>query len=413
MAKAKKFMGIIALTIALLIAVAGCTECSSCDSSTRTQTTEETTMVPTLVADLTSTNREVSVKLPEREVIFIDISLSVDSPSAEQLRKACKDGLVSHPQAVVRDFSEFAHGEFNLQWTDIFSALREAKISGYDRVFILTDGWQDSPTTGWKGLMNEDYSFMDIYLVCLGKTQHTEELRAKLENTSECFQHSSLTLEYLDGTPSDEIFSGYQSEIIRVAVPDADTLYSLKWEEVSATSITRATQETGYWPWWVVLLAVLLAALFDLIHELITRNREDRLPTEAEARMRAGASVLADFSGSMTAVRGPLRRSCRKAGADTLMTFSGGSVRKISPQNVSRVETGGNTPGWEALKEAESQGMEDIVLISDLEFNGEPFRKDRFSKKFKSILVVAPSSHNQEVYRNLEEIAEKVEVVHL
>lgn len=254
----KKLLVILTALLLLVVTVVT-TGCSSC--STHTGTEPVTTMAPVLVADPTTTVRTVEVELPERVVIFTDRSWSVTSEEAQRLQEVAEGLLEEYPDAVVRAFSKEARGRLDQKWTDLLAPLREAKICGYSRIFVLTDGNQDPAS--WEGLMNEDCSFMAVTFVCLEQSEGTAALRRALKGAPECFQHSSVKMEYLDGAPTDVLYDGYVTPTVTVTVEDADTLYHLEWKEVDVESTKEGTDSVSCqrFPWWIIIIIFALALL--------------------------------------------------------------------------------------------------------------------------------------------------------
>ena len=159
--------------------------------------------------------------------------------------------------------------------------------------------------------------------------------------------------------------------------------------------------------WWLVLL---LAMLFDLIHELITRRRGWFGPTVG--RVKKGAKMLLDVSGSMASYASAVVRAAKKGKAESIIAF-GEQVLEVKLDEVAGLNIGGATLGVEALKQAVMNGWEEIILVSDLQFNGECLNVSDFPQRFKCITVLAPNPYNMAMISELQQIADRVEVLSL
>ena len=105
-------------------------------------------------------------------------------------------------------------------------------------------------------------------------------------------------------------------------------------------------------------------------------------------------------------------RAAKTGKAESIVAF-GETVQEVELDEVAKLNIGGATHGVEALKLAAANGWEEIVLVSDLMFNGEAFVASDFSHKFKCITVLAPNPYNMNMVTELQQIADRVEVLSL
>lgn len=259
---------------------------------------------------------------------------------------------------------------------------------GFQRIVIITDGEQ-YPLGDYSslGLYTDIYLSIDL----VGKkTQVAEEFTNAL---AERMENSTLQVTDPNGT-MEFIENDFERNVFEIEIPDPAPV-----EEEDHNC-------KCYW-WIALILGALIAAIFDFIHELLTR----RLRGDLIKKIRK-AKVLADFSGSMSSYKAEVKRNCKAARyKKPVMIFSGCEVREISLAELLTVESGGQTPGWEAVAEAYQQGEENIVIISDLGFNGMSF-DEAAGWHFKEITLVVPNGgHDVATENEMRKIADKVEVI--
>ena len=270
-------------------------------------------------------------------------------------------------------------------------------------------------------------------------SQFINQLKSRLVN-------SDLKVKKPDGT-EEMLLNGYKKPIYSIEVPviedePSENVTPDGGEDNSSENVEDEDKtfiqniKEGYFPWWLVLLlAVLIAALFDFIHELITRGRDKEekdddaddtstatgtpvvpkpMPAKAVAHIAQGAHVVADFSGSMAAQQSETAKACMDAqkGSEAVICF-GDSVSEHTADELKGIQAAGRTHGWEAMEQAAAKGWDEVVLVSDLEFNGKEFEQNAFAKKFKKITVVVPDKYDVRTLDNLRKIADEVEVLSL
>jgi len=304
--------------------------------------------------------------------------------------------------------------------SDIVSALNKVVVGGFTHITIVTDGEQYPINYSNLG----GYANLDITIHLVEKSEQATEFYALLASR---LTASSLKVV----TPEGEkvVLDDYQPPIYMIEVPvyipsdtdsesepdsESDFSESIK-EETIIIEKTIIEKETFPW-WWVLLAAVLLAALFDFIHELITRDRggDDEvvpLPGEAVDAIKSGSKVLADFSGSMAAQQSETVKVCKEASVKKILCF-GEKVKEVKVRMLRWLRAEGHTAGWEAVEYASEKDWDDIVIISDLFFNGKCFAEIS-TKEFKEIMVVVPENYNQDTLECLKAISKEIKVVPL
>lgn len=283
---------------------------------------------------------------------------------------------------------------------------------GYTNITVVTDGQQ------WP----RDYSSLGIYTdvnltICLvgEKEKDSEELVNQLKNR---LVNSSLRVEKTDGE-EEIVLDDYTPEVFSVETPEMESSSNVN------SGNTSLIDNNGKCYWWVALiLAVIIAALFDFIHELLMKHRDEKktheeeksklkpMPVKAVEAIAKGARVLADYSGSMKKQQAVTADACKQLTKAKVICF-GEDVSEVRPSKMSRIKAQGKTSGWEAMEQASAKGWQDIVIVSDLGFNGKPFDENSFDKKFNKVTVVAPEIYDKETLANIQKIADEVEVLPL
>lgn len=386
---------------------------------------------------LTASAFTETIKLETRAILLVDRSGSIED-------RAAVDTLVSKLDAASFD----AVGYFDTQLTadesfagggdsSICEAIDKAADAGFTHITVITDGEQWPADYSSLGL----YRDLDLTIHLVEESEAAEDLVRELEGR---LANSSLKVVTPEGEEQ-VVLDDYQPPVYTMEIPDEN---SEAVEEGDTSDVNGEGDKTfiqnikeGYFPWWLVLiLAALIAALFDFIHELITRGREDiaaggtataatagtaiaatagtpvpkPIPVGAVAQIARGAHVVADYSGSMAAQQSETAKACQavQKGFDAVLCF-GETVSEHAADELSGLQAAGQTHGWEAMEQAASKGWDEIVLVSDLGFNGKAFDQNAFASKFKKVTVVTPSSYDVATLESLKKIADEVEVLPL
>lgn len=300
----------------------------------------------------------------------------------------------------------------------ICEALDDVVRGGFTHVIIVTDGEQWPQKYDALGI----YRNLDIRIIL------TEEMDTEAQQLVDQLQLHMIESSLKVQTPSGEeivLMDEYKPETITVEIEIPDPVVEEPEpeddedpgdeESESDTTVIQTVEcdheckDVKCWWWLALLLGVLIAALFDFIHELIAR-RGWFGPTVG--KVKKGAKMLLDVSGSMSNYASAVVRAAKKGKAESIVAF-GETVQEVELDEVANLDIGGATHGVEALKLAAANGWEEIVLVSDLQFNGEAFNAGDFSHKFKCITVLAPNPYNMAMVSELQQIADRVEVLSL
>lgn len=392
-----------------------------------------------------------SVELPTRSILLIDKSGSMEDQNAARAKLASLNmeafDTVRYFDSAAMTADEAYTGGAD---SSICEAVDAAVKGGFDHITVVTDGHQWPAEYSALGV----YSDVDINILL------TEEIDINVERFLDALEgslsNSSLKVETLAGEEK-VLLDEYQvtTLLVEMEVPDVEPAVGGTSEEAeeSTTEEVGAICDHGKCRclWWLALvLAILIAALFDLIHELIARKRdkeekgEEQQPVAQQtqqtlsctcqlpcrecpfeeyqreqakssivAALQGGANLLLDTSGSMSSLRTVATAAAKKVNAENLIAFAE-NVNKVDADALDGLQSGGSTHGWEAVEMAKEQGYDDLVIVSDLQFNGRPFGELQLNGKFQKITAVVPKiGHSELVLEQLYEIADKVEVLYL
>lgn len=293
----------------------------------------------------------------------------------------------------------------------ICESIDEIAKLGYTHITVITDGEQWPKNYSSLGI----YTDLDLNIVLVGnKEEQANELISQLR---ERMKNSNLTVVNTNGLES-IVLNEYIPEVFEVEIPEIE-----KKQEDSLSIV----DSNGKCYWWIALiLAVLIAALFDFIHEIITNKSRkssnqpiqkplnaNPMPEKAVTAINSGARVIADFSGSMADQQYVTAEVCQSLAPNEDVICFARKIKEVKPSQMLNIEAGGRTYGWEALEKAYKKGLREIVLISDLGFNGKDFSEKKFKRKFEKVTIVAPILYNEVTLRQIELIANEVEVLPL
>lgn len=308
----------------------------------------------------------------------------------------------------------------------ICEAIDKMAERGFIHIDVITDG-QQWPQE-YDALVG--YTDIDLTIYLVEETEDSEELTKKL---AERMVNSSLQVVTPDGDKR-VILDDYQPPVYTIEIP----LPEEKDDEGGAVeNIPQEQDEKDTdnpevkipWWWFVItfLLAVLIAALFDLIHELIThRDRDGQkndddggaqqplpvIPEKGKKAIAEGDFILADISGSMATCQQATAQACQSVnGAAPKCIAFGQSVMHVKTAELSSIPNQGQTYGWEAVETAWNMGKKRIVIVSDMQFNGKAFQAGQMM--FERITVIAPAGYKEQNVEQLRQIAKEVEVLPL
>lgn len=370
----------------------------------------------------------VSFELTTRSVLIIDRSGSIKDQ--EEVNAIAENVTASYDAVVYFDDGQISvNPEFigggNSHICEQIDLLVK---SGFTHIGVITDGQQ------WPANYNSLGLYTDITLTMYlvgDKQKEAEELVNELKDR---MVHSDLKVISPDGEET-VVLSEYEAPLYEIEVPmpipDQKVIYYNTFPEGVETGKDDVEEKSNCKWLWAFLGGILVAAIFDLIHELITRkNSKDNgsNPTNGTASSTPVKPIpsavvttiakdnlypVCDVSYSMAGQQAATQEACERAGNAPKALCFGDSIYECNVDKLSTVTSSGKTAGWEALEEVQKKGKRRILLVSDLEFNQKPFDKNNFLLGFDKILVVTPTTVNQKTMENLAEITDEIEVVYL
>ncbi|MBR3887676.1 MAG: VWA domain-containing protein [Clostridia bacterium] len=304
--------------------------------------------------------------------------------------------------------------------SSICEAIDAAARGGFVHIIVVTDGEQYPREYGALGI----YTDLDVQIfLSEEKDKEAEKFLAELQDS---LVNSSLTVTGIDGNV-EVLMDGYKPKTYTVQIevpdpvieePESDDEKDPGDDDESdpgpgVLQIVNCNHECVHkckWWCWLALPIAILALLLALLRWLL--GLRGGWFTPVKRKIKNGAVVLLDVSGSMRRFIDAVIRAARKAKATIIIAF-GSEVVEAKLDEVAGLDIGGSTRGTEALKKAAANGYEEIILVSDLMFNGEAFVPSDFSHKFKCITVLAPNPYNMAMVSELQQIADRVEVLSL
>lgn len=378
-----------------------------------------------------------SVEIPTRSILLIDRSGSMEDREAVEVKLASIDleafDAVRYFDSANMTPDESYSGGYD---SNLCEAIDAAVTGGFDHITVVSDGHQ------WPARYDALGVYSDVDIEILLTEENDVNVDRFLRTLGNSLSNSSLKVETLDGEEV-VLLDGYQPTTmpIEIEVPELVTTVETTVETVVETEEISCPGEHASCLWWLALvLAVATAALFDFIHELITRKsgknekyeeqylsqlctcqlpcrdcpfEEYQMEQKVIAELQNGANLLVDTSGSMTSLRKVATAAAKKVNVENLIAFAE-SIDKVDATALEGLQLGGSTHGWEAIELANEQGYDDLVIVSDLQFNGKSFDQVQLVGKIQKITAVVPKvGYSDLVLQQLCEIADKVEVLYL
>lgn len=365
------------------------------------------------------------IELETRSILMVDRSGSIKDIDAVNAILASLD-MDAYDAVMYFDAQDFSlnpeyAGRGN---SPICEAVDAAATGGFTHITIVTDGEQ------WPAKYGALKIYTDINLRIIIVEGEAEAAEALAKELPDHFVKSTIAVQWPNGE-TQVLMDEYQPHkyVVEFEVPDPvveqTTIVECNHEcapcEHECVPCTHectpcthvSTVCTHRCLWWLaLLLACLFALLLWLLHWLFGHHRRGWFGPVV-TKVKKGARMVLDVSGSMGAYSGDVVRAARKGKATDIIAF-GETVEQPKLDEVSKLNIGGATKGVEALKKAAELGWKEVILISDLYFNGECLNPEDFKdKKFKKLTILAPAAHDNAMVGELKKIADQVEVLSL
>lgn len=360
-----------------------------------------TSMLVSITA--TAATHTERIELVTRSILLIDKSGSMDDQQKVD-EILCQYDLASYDAVRYFDHRISANPDFvGGGDSHICEAIDAVARGGFTHITVVTDGeqWpQNYETLGVYSDLN-----LTIHLV----EEEDKESKEFLSKVKEALEFSNLTVVNHDGT-EEVILNDYKAPIYSIEVPDSyennegenNIIINEGDEYVCNCDCCKCKHISWSW-WWFFLL---LLPILGLLLWWLFRNWK-------VARRIKNAHAVVDCSNSMAKVLKRLYRVCRQLGvsanAEIIRFGQGASLEKL--EYLKDVYGENATFGTEGLQLAIDQGWEEIVLISDLGFNGKEVSS--LNGRFKKISVVVPRDYEKGILEEIKKIADEIEVIHL
>lgn len=341
-----------------------------------------------------------TIELSTRSILLVDCSGSMQEQEAvnkllAQIDVSKYDEIVYFDHRGVQTDESFIGGGNS----HICEAIDQVAKSGFTYICLLSDCSQ----------YPEDYSALGVYTDLNVQIYMPGEPSDKSDRFIKEFESriSNSTLKVGD----EVIVDNYQPPIYVIDMPNSES----KAEE---SKVEKEEHECKCKWLLALILAVLIAALFDFIHELLTRNRnsivnnEKEVSTEAKTKLASGKyKLLADVSGSMADYQMQLVKVCKRSRIPEVLTL-GETVRVRKTKFIWNITPQGRTKGWEAIEKASQKGWKNLFIVTDLMFNEKTFEQVKVNK-FDNIVLVLPNMYDIINLEKIRSITNNLEIIQL
>lgn len=339
-----------------------------------------------------------SIELETRSTLLIDRSGSMDDQTAVEAVLGQYD---------LASFDEVIYFDTDLSTSDSFTGGGNSSIcevidkvvaGGFTHITVVTDGEQWPADYSALGI----YTDLDLTVRLVDESEEADELVSQLESH---LSNSNLKVVTPEGEEK-VVLNEYKDPIYTIEIPDSedegDTIINEGDDYICNCDCCKCNHKA--WSWWWLLF--LLIPLLGLLFWWLFRNWKI-------ARRVKNAKAVVDCSNSMTKALARLYRACRRLGvskdAEIVRFGEGASLETLS--YLKNVQGERCTHGTEGLELALAQGWDEIVLISDLGFNGKAVSS--LNGRFKKVSVVVPEGYSNATLDELRKITDEVEVLHL
>ena len=361
-----------------------------------------TASFPTAYATTSATFTR-TIELETRSALLVDRSGSMDDKNAVEQILSQYD-IASFDEVVYFDTSISTDSNFTGGGnSSICEAIDKVATGGFTHITVVTDAEQWPADYSSLGV----YSDLDITIHLVEETKDADKLIKEMENH---LSNSGLKVVTPDGQEN-IILDEYKAPIYEIVLQNSedegdiyegDTIINEGNDYICNCDCCKCNHKA--WSWWWILL--LLLPLLGILLWWFFRNWNI-------ARKIRNSKAVVDCSNSMTKFLTRLYRACRRMGVSKDAEFvrfgEGASIEKLS--FLKNVQGERCTHGTEGLELAIAQGWDEIVLISDLGFNGKSV--STLKGRFKKVSVVVPSGYSSATLDEVKKIADEVEVLHL
>ena len=345
-----------------------------------------------------SVHVEIPVQIPhQRSVLLVDESGSMDGISVNA--NTYYDSIVAFS-----DYPWFKEGN-----SRIAESMMHMLDIGVRDLGVVSD-FECWPEDDIHCLDFKQYENVQVYLYCsetvseIFLPQFKEKLTAAL-NPENC----TLVFCYADGT-KEVIYDSYTSPEDIIAETDVQVEPELVLPEIELSD-THAMEAGNYIAPHVlrnILIAgiAIIAFLVEVILALLLRSTEKE-PEWVKKAMSTG-NVALDGSGSVKYVYDDMLKYLKvhKKQIKSIWRFAD-DVKQVTLAEAKSATPGGQTHGWEVLSRMMDAGIQEVTIMSDMQFNDGKIEGLHFDK----IVFIVPSGHDTSVLEELKTLASVTEVI--
>lgn len=256
------------------------------------------------------------------------------------------------------------------------------------------------------------YTNREVYIFCSGDVD-THFLPIYKQKLQEALDPSTCTLVfcYADGS-REVIYDQYVNPESIIAEADIEVEPETILPNVEI--VDNRELETGNYiaPHVVrnIIIAgiAIIAFLIEVILALLLR-RGEKEPDWVKKAVATG-NIALDGSGSVKGVYIDMLRylKAHKKQIKTIWRFAD-DVRQLTLAEAKDATPGGQTHGWEALRTMMESGIQEVTIMSDMQFNDTPVSGLHFDR----IVFIVPSNYDTDVLEDLKTLASVYEVIQL
>lgn len=291
-------------------------------------------------------------------------------------------------------------------YSEIAEAIQEELEAGYLRIGVITDMEEHRSDGGrdWKALKGA-FSNVEIKIY-LTQDYEDAEVLAGMQALESILDKSTCTLRVYDSYGAVQTqFGGFDNF-------DYEAYLDSMSEEVPVEIVNTYSTNSGnsipysdhilereFWFLVFCIMAILLLAL-------VRKPGNTTTPATVGHAIHHSDGVLLDGSSSVSSDYKKMVSYCENEGKHEVIRFAG-EVKEISLKEAKKIQPGGSTSGYEAMKLAYERGMRRIMVVTDGAFTDS---SDVASGvKFEKIYFVGTTMNVE----HLEMFADEIEKIQI
>lgn len=291
-------------------------------------------------------------------------------------------------------------------YSEIAEAIQEELEAGYLRIGVITDmeEYQSDGGTDWNALKG---SFSNVEIkIYLTQNYDENEVLAGMRALESVLEKSTCTLRVYDsyGTLLTK-FAGFDNfdyeaylDSVSEEVP-VEVVNTYTTQNGNSIPYSNHISEREFWFLVFCIMAILLLVL-------VGDSRTDMTPAPIGQAIHKSEGILLDGSGSVAQDYDKMVSYCENEGKTNVIRFAN-EVKEISLKKAKKLQAGGKTAGYEAMKFAYEKGMKKIMVVTDGDFTDAPEIAEGI--KFEKIYFVGRTLSVDK----LKQFADEIEEIYL